>query len=1047
MWNELISRNNLWEYPEISNFNMLPPRATLFPYPDEDSAFRGRHQESPYFQSLNGSWKFQYKDKPEAAPADFFAPELDDAQWDSIPVPSNWTMQGYDKPHYTNVQMPFNNLPPNVPEENPTGLYRTNFEVPEAWLSRRTVLHFGGVESVFYVYVNGVQAGFSKDCRTAAEFDISSLLHTGANTLAVMVIRWSDGSFLEDQDHWWMAGIYRDVYLYNTGTTYIQDMFAAGNLDEKYQDGSLFLRLTGGFSSDDTSGWKFSAQLYDAKGKAVFKNNAVIDVPDAKKVCANHGHRAEISLPVSSPLQWSAETPYLYTLVVALKNPDEKTVETCSCRIGFRRFEVKNRELLINGKAVLMKGVNRHDHDDKTGKTISEELMRKDIELMKQFNFNAIRTCHYPNDPRFYELCDEYGMYVIDEANIEAHHYFHDMSSNPRWTNAFMDRTIRMVMRDKNHACIYAWSLGNESGYGMNHSAAAGWVREYDHTRLVHYEGAMGREQHNCDRDTSHTAVSDFICPMYPHVDRMIHWAETTSDWRPYIPCEYTHAMGNSNGNLKEYWDAIEKYHGLQGGFIWDWVDQGITKVDEAGREYWAYGGDFGDEPNDKNFCINGMIWPDRTPHPAMYEFKKLVQPIAVSAVNLHQGKFKIKNKNYFTSLKQYRASWEIQIEGKTVQKGKLQLADVQPGETQDVHIDYNIPALKKGQECFINFSFTTAAISSWAPRGHEIAWEQFKLPFVGAAMPMSAQNAKLKIDDAENSISISGKDFTLIFDRNDGVISSLNSGGRELFINGPLFNIWRGPTDNDGVKSWTGQNEKSLGKWTTAGYDQLRLDTINTQVKTNRDGSATVSIAHTGVVKASEKAFEIKQKYNVFSSGDIIVENVIVTDDALPDFPRIGFVMTLAPEFDQLKWFGRGPHESYWDRKAGVPVGLYEGSVMDQYVPYILPQEHGNKTDVRWLALTNDKGAGLLVSAMDTLEFNASHFSADDLTKAFHTNELEAREEVILHLDYHQSGLGSNSCGPATLDKYRLFPGTYVFNYRIRPLSATDKLEDMARL
>ncbi len=1049
MWNNLTSNNKPWTKPELPGLNMLPPRATLYPYPDLESAFRGHYQQSSFFKSLNGDWKFMLADRPESAPEDFFSPGLNDSKWDKIPVPSNWTMEGYDKPHYTNVQMPFDNLPPNVPEENPTGLYRLEFDVPKAWLKRRTVLHFDGVESAFFVYVNGTQVGMAKDCRTAAEFDITAQLKSGKNVLAVMVIRWSDGSFLEDQDHWWMAGIYRDVYLYNTDKAYIKDVFAAGTLDDNFENGSLDLLMTPGFSDDDTEGWKFAIQLYDARGKAVLANNIEEDAPSNKLFAnGNSGHPLKLSLPVSHPNHWTAETPYLYTLTVSMINPEGKLVEATSCKIGFRKFEIKNKELLINGKAVLIKGVNRHDHDDRKGKTISEELMRKDIELMKQFNFNAIRTCHYPNHPRFYELCDEYGMYVIDEANIETHHYYDDMCRNPQWTAAFMDRGMRMLMRDKNHACIYAWSLGNESGHGMNHAAMAAWMREYDTTRLIHYEGCVSRKSESIpldDRDMSVTNFTDFICPMYPHIDRMLDWVKTNDDWRPYIPCEYTHAMGNSNGNLKEYWDIIEANHGLQGGFIWDWVDQGIVKIDEQGREYWAYGGDFGDEPNDKNFCINGMIWPDRTPHPAMYEFKKLVQPLAVEALNLNQGKFLIKNKNYFTSFKQYRGSWEIQVEGKTVQKGKLPVLDIAPGESEEIIIDYKQPKLASGQECFINFHFVTAAISNWASKGYEIGWEQFKLPLTGPSVPMII-NGKLALEESDNCITVSGSNFTVIFDREEGTINSLVSDGVETMATGPLFDCWRAPTDNDGVKSWSGQENKALGKWLAAGYDNVSITTQS--VKAAKSGNTIkITVEQTAATPAYKDAFNMTQQYTVYASGDIIVENRICANKDMIDIPRIGYVMTLQPDFDQLKWYGRGPHESYWDRKSGTPIGLYEGSVMDQYVPYILPQEHGNKTDVRWLALCNEDGIGLLFSAMDEMEFNASHFTTDDIYKAFHTNELEAREEVILHLDYHQSGLGTNSCGPATLEKYKLYPGNYVFNYRIRPLTKRDQAEKFARI
>lgn len=1019
----------LWQSPETIGINRLAPRSTLYPYPDEASAAENKKNESPYYKLLNGSWRFSLINHPDNAPEGFEQPGFSDAAWNNIAVPSNWTMQGYDKPHYTNVQMPWKNLPPTVPEDNPTGLYRMEFEVPANWLDRRTVIHFGGVESAFFVYLNGIEIGFSKGSRTPAEFDISKYLKPGKNLLAAKVIRWSDGSFLEDQDHWWMAGIYRDVYLYNTGFEYISDVFATCSLDDNYLNGTFELKVTAAFPAKP-KGWKVAAQLYAADGKAVFNEKFEAEIHSPLQSDPARQDTKFFGM-VEAPQQWTAETPYLYTLVVSLISPENQTVEATSCKVGFRKVEIKNRELLVNGKPVLIKGVNRHDHDDRTGKTVSEQSMRKDIELMKQFNFNAIRTCHYPNDPRFYELCDEYGMYVVDEANVEIHAYYEDLCENPKWGAAILDRCMRMVVRDKNHPSAIIWSLGNEAGCGVNHAGAAGWVRHYDPSRPVHYERAVPRDWYYAklgddfiDTSNKNDHLTDFISPMYSPVEKIIEWAEKTADRRPMILCEYSHAMGNSNGNLQEYFEAFESYYGLQGGFIWDWVDQGITKTDEKGREYWAYGGDFGDEPNDKNFCINGLIWPDRTPHPAMYEFKYLAQPVGITAISAEQGSFLIKNKNYFTTLEQYEINWELTVDGKIVQTGILPPLAILPQKSEKVKIALDLPSITEDQECFLNFIVNLKFDTSWAQAGHEIGSTQFKLDIASA--PVEAEifeQTSLKIADDNREIIISGNNFTIKFDKETGVMSSWKKSGRELLVKGPELNIWRCPTDNDGIKGYIGTRKQPLEDWMNAGLHDLCLSPGTIEYN-ETEGAATIKIART-----MEDIAHI-QTYTISYDGRIMVENLIDVPEKYENLPRMGVIMTLVPGMENLEWFGRGPHENYWDRKAGAHVGLYKSTVTEQYVPYIMPQEHGNKTDVRRLKLSDESGNELQIKACGLLEFTASHFNADDLFKALHTNELEPRAETILCLDIHQRGLGTCSCGADTMEKYRINSGQYRFGF-----------------
>ena len=698
-----ISVRKPWENPECVCLNRLPARATLYPFQSEKAALTYNCKKSTRVLSLNGEWDFRLVPHPDATPDAFVEPKFKPGRgWKKITVPSNWTAQGYDKPHYTNVQMPFSHEPPTVPEDNPTGLYRTTVDIPKSWRDR-IVIHFGGVESVLCLYVNGQSVGLSKDSRLPAEFDITDYVTAGKTaTIAAVVIRWSDASVIEDQDHWWMAGIYRDVYLYTTGETYIEDVFARGDLGDDYKTGMLNVTARLGLSAQPEAGWCFSAQLFDAAGKTVFKDTLKSEV-----TVTNVGHtwprlEVHISETERAPKLWSSESPYLYTLVVSLLKPNGRTVEHTSCRLGFRRVEVKDRELLINGKPVLMRGVNRHDHHETMGKTVDRETCVADILLMKRYNINAVRTAHYPNDPMWYDLCDEYGLFLVDETNLEAHDHIHQICRDKQYAHAFLDRGMRMVQRDKNHPSIIMWSLGNESGYGPNHDAMGGWIRGFDPSRVLHYEGAISINQSGLTWDDGER-VTDVICPMYPKIDAIVEWAKTTKGHRPLIMCEYSHAMGNSNGNLAEYWDAIENYHGLQGGFIWDWVDQGLVQKADNGRTHWAYGGDFGDYPNDDNFCINGLIWPDRTPHPAMHEFKHLIQPVVVEAKDLKRGTLTVWNKQDFTDLRGLRGLWEFRVNGVAVQKGRLRVLKTAPGKRETIRLKMKDPALSPGQECHLN--------------------------------------------------------------------------------------------------------------------------------------------------------------------------------------------------------------------------------------------------------------------------------------------------------------------------------------------------------
>ncbi len=1037
-----------WQRPECTGINCLAPRATLVPFRSAAAAASLDRARSPYFRLLNGRWRFKLLPRPEAVTPAHVAKACGDRAWDAVEVPGNWTMQGrgpkppyagagvpYDRPHYTSSRMPFATEPPRVPAKNPTGVYRTRFDVPRSWAARRIVLHFGGAESVLLVYVNGRFVGLSKDSRTPAEFDVTDLVRPGRNTLAAVVIRWSDASFIEDQDHWWMAGLHREVYLYSTSRTHIADVFAVAGLGDDYKTGQLKVTTHIGFPAQGEAGWTVRAELLGPTGRPALRRPLECTFVPHKNTWQRPGNFVVLTAELARPRPWSDEAPNLYTLVVTLISPKGRAVESVSCRVGFRRVEIRDRQLLINGQPVTIKGANRHDHSDTRGKAVTREDMLADVRLMKRLNFNALRCSHYPNDPYLLDLCDEYGLYVVDEANIECHGYHYQLAGDPRWTAAWMDRMQRMVLRDKNHPSVIIWSLGNESGYGANHDALAGWVRAYDPSRPIQYERAVNPRHGGHWHAARH--VTDIIPPMYPELADLVAWAETpTDDPRPLIMCEYSHAMGNSNGALAEYWDIIERYPSIQGAFLWEWIDHGIRKTDRRGRAYWAYGGDFGDEPNDKNFCADGLIWPDRVPHPAAAEFKKLQQPVAVAAADLRRGKVTVTNKQFFTDLSWLRGSWEVAVDGKVVSRGRLPRLKTPPRRSRTIRLTARSPALAPGQECLLTVRFAAARATAWCPAGHEVAWEQFALPFRAGKPRRVRQRGRLEISQSARSVRISGERFAVVIDKRRSRISSITWQGREMLAAGPQVNIWRAATDNDGIKCWTGQHKKPLGRWRLAGYDDLRIAPAGATVRRGADG--TVTVVCRSVATGADRQAKIAHRcaHTIYPSGDIIAANAIDVDRRLPELPRVGVTMTLPAGFEQLQWLGRGPHESYCDRKAGAAVGLYAGTVADQYVPYIMPQEHGNKTDVRWLAVTSDRGTGVLFApvAPELFECSVSHFTADDLYRAFHTNELTPRAETIVNLDYRQRGLGTGSCGPDTLPQYRLPPGRYTFVYRIRP-------------
>jgi len=1039
-----------WMTPELTGINRLAGRATLQAFANAAAALKG---EQPQVIALDGVWKFTVVDRVEDTPADF--PTCATTGWGDIRVPGNWTMQGYGVPHYTNVRMPFAPcIPPIVPEANPTGLYRTTFTIAKAWAGKRLVLHFGGVETCFSVWLNGVAVGLGKDSRLPSEFDITALVKPGTNTLAVQVIKWADSSYCEDQDHWRQAGIHRSVTIRATEPHYIQDVFVRGSYVPATGAGVFTATVRGGVIP--AKGWKARVQLYDAKGKAQFKKPLEGELPhDVYAHTRKIEAVVDLTAALSKVAPWSAESPTLYTVVVSLIDAKGKEVEATRTRMGFRSIEIRNRELLINGRKVYIRGANRHDHHDSTGKAVDRATMVRDIQVLKEFNFNAVRCSHYPNDPQWLDLCDEHGLYLIDETDLETHHHYNTITNDPRFALSFLDRGSRMVLRDRNHPSIIAWSLGNESGYGPNHDAMAGWIRHADPTRIMHYEGAICRA--NSDWDKGHLAT-DLICPMYPSVADIVKHAKESSDPRPLIMCEYAHAMGNSCGNLKEYWEAIEGHHGLQGGFIWEMLDHGIAAVKREGRtavvkpgeqrQFWAYGGDFGDTPNDMNFCCDGLVWPDRTPHPGMWECKKLFQPLAIVAANLANRQVTVRSKFDFISTAHLAGTWELLVDGVAVQKGELEKLDLKPGESRTITVPYALPQIDAGQELHVTLRFRDTRRTALLAKGHEVAWEQFALPAVAATAPaviVKNDDATFHIDDGKRDVVISTSAFELRIARDTGRIGSWRVAGNECLIAGPRLTAWRAPIDNDGIKAWDMVKGKTgwmkpLARWMNAGLNAISHTCESLSVTTIANGSVKVVSKHSAWGDDRKQPISEQRELLIQRDGTLAFSHRFTVAKGLPDLPRLGVECELPAGFEDLAWFGCGPHESYCDRRSGAWLGRFASTVTDQYVPYILPQEHGNKVDLRWLALRRRDGVGIVASAAGTMEGKATHLSDAMQTKATHTTDLVPSDTTFLHLDVRQRGLGGASCGPDTLEQYRIHPGQiYHLAYRLMPLSKSD--------
>lgn len=1020
--NNSIAQVPEWDNPQVNQVNKEYPRSYFYHFPDEQLAFQNDRNRSPWVMILNGKWQFNWVANPSLRPKEFPMPTFDASSWAKIDVPSNWEMKGYGTLYYSNIPYPFKVDFPHAPtEDNPVGSYRRLFPVAETWYGQQIFIRFEGVNSAYYVWLNGQRVGYSEDSKTGSEFNITPYVKFGRiNTLAVQVYRWCDGSYLEDQDMLRLSGIERDVYLYAVPNVSIRDFFVEGDLTNNYSDGLFKLGVSvKKYLNSEKDKYKLIVCVKDKLGKDAMK-------PLVHNVNPSNPKDSIINFEQIIPkiLQWSAEKPNLYSMVISLKDKDGKTIDAVSAKIGFRKVEIKDCNLLVNGQKIYIKGVNRHEHDPINGHAVDEKMMLKDISLMKQNNINADRSCHYPDNPRWPELCDEYGIYLIDEANIESHGMGNDANNKPAnepaWRLAHIERTRNMVERDKNHPSIIIWSLGNEAGDGLNFEATYAWIHNRDKSRPVQYEPAQLND---------HT---DIFCPMYMRIEGLKKYAEGNPT-KPLIMCEYAYAWGNGVGNLKDYWDIIESYKPLQGGFIWSWVDQGILTKTKEGKEYFAFGGDW--EPktfkNDTNRCIDGLVLPELDPHPALNEVKKVYQYIKFKAVDLDKKEFEIKNKYNFTNLSEFNISWQLTANGKEIASGKLDTLNVLPGDSKTIKL--KTPEIKAapGVEYFINFSAAYNSEKPLLPKNHIVAWEQFELP-VKDELPVINQDSLplLKLTDSQNKEIINGNNFIIKFDKTTGLLISYFYKGEEFIKNGLHTDFWRAPTDND----YSSGNAKRSLPWRDVPKNiMLQKFEITQTTKSIIDVKTSFKLG------IGESVSEVD--YIVYGNGEIIVSNHFNPGDiAIPEFTRLGMQMTLPAGFENIEWFGRGPWENYEDRKSGAIVGLYNSRVSLQYHPYIRPQETGNKTDVRWFALYNSDTTGLLVRGMPLLNFTALHLSTDDLdgtllSKIAHTYDLKFRDEITLNIDYKQSGLGADDGWGGTVHpEYTLPVKEYSYKFKLKP-------------
>lgn len=1030
-----------WENQAVSEINRELRHAYFIPFASAKEAMQNDLWKSPFIQSLNGTWQFNLSHTPYVRPFYFFKDDYDTRDWKTIQVPGNWELQGFDIPIYTNITYPFAKTPPTIQKNyNPVGSYKRTFILPENWNGKDIILHFGAVTSAMYVWVNEQKVGYSEDSKTPAEFNITKYLKKGNNSLAVEVYRWCDGSYLEDQDFWRMSGITRDVFLVARNAQHIRDFKVLSPLINNYKDGDFKLSLEVVNSAKATPSVKLEAVLLDGQKKvAEMKQSVKTSVQPITVILA-------ANVPGAKP--WSAENPNLYQLLITLKDEAGKTIEVLRQDVGFRTVEIKNAQLLINGIAIYVKGVNIHEHNEITGHYQDEATMLKDIFQMKSHNINAVRMSHYPEPERWYEMCNQYGLYLVDEANIESHGMGYgkeSLAKDPTWKEAHLFRTHNMFERDKNQPSVIIWSLGNEAGNGVNFEATYAYLKSVDASRPVQFEQADGG------------ANTDIMCPMYASIGNLEDYAKGKPA-KPLIQCEYAHSMGNSTGNLQDYWDMIEKYPVLQGGFIWDWVDQGILTKDAQGNKFWAYGGDLGSDtvPTDGNFCINGLINPDRTVKPTLIEVGKVYQHIGFKASNLEKGEIEVFNKYMFTNLSEFAFNWEVVADGKVLKSGEISDMELTPRASKKIQLDVKVD-IQPATEYFLNISAKLKNTKGILPAGTKLAYEQFQLPLLKKAL-VASKNSFPAVTSKEdgNLIVVQGKGFKINFSKQEATLKSYQINGKEMLLSGPVPNFWRAPTDND----FGNDLDKRSKVWRKAGEHK----TVKSATVKQNGNEVLVSFNFDLNNEKKQVIANYNSIYTVLGTGEVVVDNSFkMMRDSLPEIIRFGVNLVMPREFDQMSWLGRGPHESYSDRYTSALVGLYSGPVADQSFAYIRPQENGNKIDVRWMSISNKEGLGLQFIGLPLLSVSAHHQIMEDFESPGrtdgsikdykhmvrrHINDVKPRDLTSINIDYKQQGVGGdNSWGAWTHDQYRLKEKSYQYSFRICPLLPGEKPVEKSKI
>lgn len=1009
-----------WENHQIDGINRMPARAHFLTFPSKEKALLNNNRYTHAFKNLNGVWKFMFLDAPEYSPEGFFNSNFDVTKMDDITVPGNWQLQGYGKMHYSDLWYNFPINPPYVPTENPTGIYKRTFFVEESYRDKKIIIRFCGVDSAYHLWINGKEVGYSKVARNESEFDITDLIRVGEeNDVTVRVYQWSDGTYLEDQDMWWESGIFRDVELIGVPKDGINDYKVIADLDDEYKNGifkvEAFLRTTKEVN--------VTFELVDAGENTVF----------TKTVVAKEG-KACIDEVIADVNHWTAETPYLYKLFMTVED-DGQIVEVIPQNVGFRNIRLNGETFLVNGVAIKFKGVNRHDYSPQNGRVVSREEIEKDIILMKQFNINAIRTSHYPNSYYLYDLCDEYGMYLIAETDLECHGFeltgdYKWITDDPSWELAYVSRMTRMIERDKNHPAIIFWSLGNESAFGCNFRKMTDVAHEMDPTRLVHYEGDFDVES----ADVYSTMYTWIENPKKPYLMKDI----IEKSKKPHIHCEYCHAMGNGPGNLKDYQDLVYAHDKLQGGFVWEWFDHGIESFTESGEKYYRYGGDFGDDPSNKDFCIDGLIMPDRTPSPGLYEYKKVIEPITTTAVDIQKGIINLLSRYDFANLDRFNLVYKVMEDDVILQTGFMAVPSIEARANKDITLPYDLSAIKvkPGAHYYVNISYQLREDTSYASSGHELATAQFELPLYKEGIVIRPEGI-LNVEKEHTTLHVKGANFSLDFNLVNGNLMNIVRDGMQVLSKGPRLTLWRAPISND---------MEIIDKLKKVYFLHLEHEVVM-NIDYHMEGNILkVEVDTINSTTNSAWHFKTKYVYTVCPSGDILIDVEGAPSgrvDLAPDMlPRIGVSMHLDKSMEHVRYFGMGPGENYADSKEAAQMGLYANTVDGLFTNYVIPQENGNHMGCKWVSMTNDRGMGLLASTEGDFNFSASWYEDKDLDDAKHTCDLVKRDYIVFNVDYKQNALGTNSCGQWQLDKYRAKFEDFKLSFRLTPFNNKEVLD-----